>query len=631
MSSLCPSLSLDKENTDQPSAQDRGMIHPNLTLDGENTISTIHSSDPLQDDSFQVITNDGKNEKEAPESKAPKRKKSVLHTYPENQSTATAASRKLIKSLKEIYKNDVLPIEQKFGLYNFCLPTNAEIKDSEFDAKPMVLLMGQYSTGKTTFIRHLVGRDFPAMHIGPEPTTDRFTALVHGLSEEDEEEIESDDEYSTTGSVKNSKAPTKAWKKDGRNKSNGKVLKGNSLTVMPELPFSTLATFGSGFLSHFVGSVSSAPLLEHVTLIDTPGVLSGEKQRLSRSYDFAEAAKWFADRSDLILLLFDAHKLDISDELKDVIETIRPNNDDKMRCILNKADAVTREQLVRVYGSLLWSMGKIFHSPEVVRVFTGSYWDEELVHDDFQSMFDSDEWLLINELVNLPKSCAERKVNEVVKRIRIIKVHVCILSYLKKNMPSWFGKKKAMEKMIENLVGVFDAVRIEYKLSAGDFPDIEEFADCLRDVDDFSDFIIADKKTLRILDNLITTDIPNIMKCASGLSGPDTPVRKKKSQVVKETENDTLSSLNESEKEGIQFIDLTDLVVTKGKTMNSYLIMGLANFMGVYMLMYFLINFKSIQLSFPLPLMIIKHFIKVHEFIRANIFDDTIVSGDLIV
>jgi hypothetical protein len=74
----------------------------------------------------------------------------------------------------------------------------------------------------------------------------------------------------------------------------------------------------------------------------------------------------------LILLLFDAHKLDISDELKEVIETIRPHNDDKIRCVLNKADGVTREQLVRVYGSLMWSMGKIFNSPEVVRVYTGS-------------------------------------------------------------------------------------------------------------------------------------------------------------------------------------------------------------------------------------------------------------------
>ena len=70
---------------------------------------------------------------------------------------------------------------------------------------------------------------------------------------------------------------------------------------------------------------------------------------------------------------------------------------------MNKADAVTREQLVRVYGSLMWSMGKIFDSPEVVRVYTGSYWNGALIHHDFEHMFDQDEQLLVRELVDLPR------------------------------------------------------------------------------------------------------------------------------------------------------------------------------------------------------------------------------------
>ena len=37
-----------------------------------------------------------------------------------------------------------------------------------------MLLIGAYSTGKTSFIRYLLESDFVGMHIGPEPTTDGF-------------------------------------------------------------------------------------------------------------------------------------------------------------------------------------------------------------------------------------------------------------------------------------------------------------------------------------------------------------------------------------------------------------------------------------------------------------------------
>ena len=47
------------------------------------------------------------------------------------------------------------------------------LSEGDFEAKPSVLLLGQYSTGKSTFIKYLLGRDYPGIHIGPEPTTDR--------------------------------------------------------------------------------------------------------------------------------------------------------------------------------------------------------------------------------------------------------------------------------------------------------------------------------------------------------------------------------------------------------------------------------------------------------------------------
>ena len=87
-------------------------------------------------------------------------------------------------------------------------------------------------------------------------------------------------------------------------------------------------------------------------------------------------------------MVFDAHKLDISDEFKHAIEAIRAQ-DDKIRIILNKvdmiyqcmfitsnkkrnlssiqADMMTHQQLMRVYGALLWSLSKILGNPEVGR------------------------------------------------------------------------------------------------------------------------------------------------------------------------------------------------------------------------------------------------------------------------
>lgn len=77
----------------------------------------------------------------------------------------------VVEGLKSIYKNKMLPLEQHYLFHEFHSPS---LQDADFDAKPMILLVGQYSTGKTTFIKYLLERDFPGMRIGPEPTTDRY-------------------------------------------------------------------------------------------------------------------------------------------------------------------------------------------------------------------------------------------------------------------------------------------------------------------------------------------------------------------------------------------------------------------------------------------------------------------------
>lgn len=135
------------------------------------------------------------------------------------------------------------------------------------------------------------------MRIGPEPTTDKFTLVMH-------DNIEG-------------------------------VIPGNVLVADPKKPFQPLSKFGSNFLNRLQCSTINSLALKGISIIDSPGILSGEKQRVDRGYDFPGVLEWFAERVDRIILMFDAHKLDISDEFRRSIEALR-GHDDKIRIILNK-------------------------------------------------------------------------------------------------------------------------------------------------------------------------------------------------------------------------------------------------------------------------------------------------------
>jgi EH domain-containing protein 1 len=378
----------------------------------------------------------------------------------------------IIDSLKTLYKDKLLPIEKKHFFHKF---NSAEILDAEIVAKPTVLLVGQYSTGKTSFIRHLIKQDYPGIHIGPEPTTDGFIAVVYGEEQ--------------------------------------RVIKGNALTGFNELPFSGLSVFGSSFLNKFSAAVVPAPVLKDINIVDTPGVLSGEKQRTSRGYDFAKVSRWFAERSDLILLLFDCSKLDISDEFKSVIEELQPH-EDKVHCVLNKADQLDQESLMRVYGALLWSMGRILKGAEVARIYVGSFHDKELLRPEHATLFNKDQEALMAHISTLPKACSLRKINEMVKRIRLNIMHCCIVGYLKAKMPYLWGKEKKQQELIKKLDEVFVDLRRQYQLPEGDFPKVDEYRADLQ-LSDFSSFPAINRKTLESLQDMLVHDIPNITQLLS--------------------------------------------------------------------------------------------------------------------
>ena len=375
----------------------------------------------------------------------------------------------VIDGVKDMYRTKLLPLEKSCLFGEFHSPY---MNSGDFDAKPMVLLIGQYSTGKTTFIRYLLERDFPGVRIGPEPTTDRFMAIMHGPNEQ--------------------------------------ITPGNALTVDPKFQFKGLQTFGNAFLARLEGSFLPSAVLESITLVDTPGILSGEKQRLHRGYDFEGVIGWFSERSDMIILLFDAHKLDISDEFRRVIDIIKKNHS-KIRIVLNKSDMITTQQLMRVYGALMWSLGKVLGTPEVIRVYIGSFWDQPRQNTENQGLFEMEQEDLFADIQRLPRTSAVRKLDELIKRARLAKVQAFILNHLRNEMPSMFGKQSKKDSLIENLDQVFQALHKSKQIPVGDFPSVRTMRDKLAEYD-FTRFPKLNPKLIDQVDDMLARDIARVSK-----------------------------------------------------------------------------------------------------------------------
>eukprot|EP00388_Colpodella_angusta_P024643 GDKJ01064831.1.p1 GENE.GDKJ01064831.1~~GDKJ01064831.1.p1 ORF type:complete len:568 (+),score=149.62 GDKJ01064831.1:207-1706(+) len=338
----------------------------------------------------------------------------------------------------------------------------------------MIMLIGQYSTGKTTFISHLLEAEYPGTRIGPEPTTDRFVAVMAGDRDQQ--------------------------------------LPGNAAVVDPNKPFERLSDFGNNFLSRFEVALSPSPLLHGFTVIDTPGVLAGNKQT-SRGYDFEGVIHWFAERVDLILLMFDAHKLDISDEFKRCIHAIR-GNDSKIRIVLNKADMISQQQLMRVYGALMWSLGKVIPTPETTRVYIGSFWDKPLDPKGISSrdLFEAEAADLFQDIQSLPRNASVRKLNDFVKRARLLRAHLHVCEYLRNEMPT-FGKTSKQKKLMEEMPDIFQRIASARSLPIGDFPNPAEFNErTLENKIEFAKFPKLDVAKLKALDEVITKHIPALMK-----------------------------------------------------------------------------------------------------------------------
>jgi hypothetical protein len=124
----------------------------------------------------------------------------------------------------------------------------------------------------------------------------------------------------------------------------------------------------------------------------------------------------------------------------------------------------------------MWSLGKVIRTPEVLRVYIGSFWDGEMKETDNLRLLKAEQQDLLADLRALPRNSTVRKINELVKRARMAKVHAHLLNHLRGKF-GMFGKKKDQAKMLEDaaLAENFRTVQQLANLPQGDFPNLQRF------------------------------------------------------------------------------------------------------------------------------------------------------------
>jgi hypothetical protein len=164
---------------------------------------------------------------------------------------------------------------------------------------------------------------------------------------------------------------------------------------------------------------------------------------------------------------------------------------------------------MRVYGALMWSLGKVFNTPEVLRVYVGSFWDQPLRNSDCEALLEAEERDLISDLRSLPRNSAVRRVNELIKRARMAKVHALLICHLQAQF-GVFGKDKKKQEILKNITAHFKVVSEKYNIPKGDFPNPQRFVKSLEHFE-IHKFPKMKKEIMAAMEEVLTTDMPKLM------------------------------------------------------------------------------------------------------------------------
>ena len=243
--------------------------------------------------------------------------------------------------------------------------------------KPLVLIIGNYSSGKSTFINEILGS--LVQRTGQSPTDDSFTIIAHPKEDEFETEVP-----------------------------------GTTIVSDERLPFGNLRNFGESLLSHVRFKRVKSPFLQSLAIIDTPGMLDSVTEK-DRGYDYLAVVGELAKLSDLIILMFDPYKAGTIKETYEAIRTTLPGatGEERVIYVLNRIDECKNvADLLRSYGTLCWNLSQMTGRKDIPRIYLTYSTVEGKLHPAVEGWMNDRE-----ELVEAIKAAPKMKLNHILQSV----------------------------------------------------------------------------------------------------------------------------------------------------------------------------------------------------------------------
>ncbi len=299
--------------------------------------------------------------------------------------------------------------------YRFDLPKNP-LGDLE---KPTVLIVGNHSSGKSTFVNYLLGNAI--QRTGLAPVDDGFTILTHGETASE--------------------------------------LDGPALVSNAAYPYGYLERFGKKLVSRLRLKALPLALLRDITLIDSPGMIDSAASGMKndRGYDFFAVLKKLGEMADIVVLFFDPDKPGTTGETLEALQRSFQEIDHKLYLVMSKVDRFddNMRDFARAYGALCWNLARTMQNKDLPHIFNIYVPLEERKVEAGSSLpfFDESREELLREIRKAPARHSQNRLSQFYDTAQLLDVHARVCGELAQRLVGRYLAYGAVTVLL--LVGAF--------------------------------------------------------------------------------------------------------------------------------------------------------------------------------